>query len=62
MKNDHQTEHNLFKELAESHMPPDNLKKKVMSSARISYVLLSTLDLFINKPIAAVSALFKTGK
>jgi hypothetical protein len=51
---------NPFKELATSHIPPDNLKDKVLSSARISYLLIHTLDLFFNKPLAAISSLFKT--
>lgn len=62
MNNEQQTQRNPFEELAESHIPPDNLKKKVMSSARLSHLILHTLDLFVNKPVAAISSLLKSSK
>ncbi len=52
---------NNFLQLAESRTPPSGMKNKLMSTAKISYLVLYTMDLFINKPLALIGVLVNTG-
>lgn len=55
------TRTNNFLQLAESRNPPPEIKNKLMSSVKISYQVLYTMDLFLNKPLALIGALADTG-
>lgn len=51
---------NPFQQLEVQHQAPQHIKKKVLASARFSYIVLYMLDLFITKPLYTISVLFKT--
>lgn len=49
-----------FQQLGEEQVPPDRIRKKVMTSAKISQMMLHILDLYFNKTVAMVSELVNT--
>lgn len=52
--------HSPFQQLGEEQVPPDRIRKKVMTSAKFSQLMLHILDLYFNKTIAMVSVLVNT--
>lgn len=51
---------NPFQQLEQHQQAPQRIKKKVLASAKFSYIVLYMLDLFISKPLETISVLFKT--
>lgn len=51
---------NPFQQLGEEHVPPDRIRKKVMTSVKFSQMMLHILDLYFNKTVDIVSVLVNT--
>jgi RNA polymerase sigma-70 factor (ECF subfamily) len=52
--------HNPFQQLGEEQIPPGRIRKKVMTSAKFSQIVLQIVDLYFNKTLAMVGVLVNT--
>lgn len=49
--------HSPFQQLGEEQVPPDRIRKKVITSAKFSHTVLHIVDLYLNKTVAMIGVL-----